>query len=285
MREDSDPSSSAELIRPVDRALLDAVIALVLEAGQLIVAELLRPEGPRGAGDKAEIDVEVEVMLRQGLTQLLACDFVGEETGVLLTDHRYCWVVDPNDGTRDFLQGHPGSAISVGLLDGCVPVLGVVYAPRTDDGPDCIAWVQGLPSLLRNGALTAPRVGAGGLEEGAQVFVSLAARARPTENAALCAPATFHPIPSIAYRLARVAAGDGIAAVSLYAVSPHDVVAGHALLRACGGGLWNEQGQALGYATPAVFNQPVRFCFGGEERACRELMKRPWQILLRDHVE
>ncbi|WP_152091426.1 inositol monophosphatase family protein [Pseudomonas aeruginosa] len=281
MRERSDPSSSVLLVRPVDRALLDAVTALVLEAGHRIVAELLRPGGPRGAGDKAEIDVEVEVMLRQGLTRLLACDFVGEETGVLLTGHRYCWVVDPNDGTRDFLQGHPGSAISVGLLDDCVPVLGVVYAPRTDRGPDCIAWSRGLSSLLRNGALTAPNASAGGLKEGGQVFVSLAARARPIENAALCAPATFHPMPSIAYRLARVAAGDGIAAVSLYAVSPHDVVAGHALLRACGGGLWNEQGQAVGYATPTAFNQPVRFCFGGTEAACRELVARPWQLALR----
>ncbi|WP_348530036.1 hypothetical protein [Pseudomonas sp. BN606] len=141
-----------------------------------------------------------------------------------------------------------------------------------------IAWHG--PRLLRNGALIAPNIATGGLAEGAQVFVSLAAGARPTQNAELCAPATFHPMPSIAYRLARVAAGDGIAAVSLYAVSTHDVVAGHALLRAGGGGLWNERGQALGYATAVTFNQPVGYCFGGGEIACQELMKRPWQIVL-----
>jgi myo-inositol-1(or 4)-monophosphatase len=258
------------------------VIALVQEAGCLIAAELVRPGGPRGAGDKAEIDGEVEIMLRQGLTKLLPCDFVGEETGVQLTGHHYCWVVDPNDGTRDFLQGHLGSAISVGLLRECVPVLGVVYAPMTERGADCIAWAEGLPQLLRNGVLIVPSVAKGGLAEGAQVFVSLAARTRPTQNAELCAPATFYPMPSIAYRFARVAAGDGVAAVSLYAVSTHDVVAGHALLRAGAGGLWNEQGQALGYATPAAFNQPVRFCFGGAESTCRELLARPWQVVLVD---
>ena len=282
MRERPTRLSPAELApQGVDRALLDAVIALVVEAGKLITAELVRPDGPRGAGDKAEIDVEIEVMLRQGLTTLLGCDFVGEETGVRLTGHRYCWVVDPNDGTRDFLQGHLGSAISVGLLADRVPVLGVVYAPVTDHGPDCIAWAQGLPSLLRNGASIAPNVMGGGLQEGGQVFVSLAARVRPTENTALCAPATFHPMPSIAYRLARVAAGDGIAAVSLYAVSPHDVVAGHALLRASGGGLWNELGQALSYTTGMEFDRPVRFCFGGQPKACRELLMRDWMMLLR----
>ncbi|WP_330114031.1 hypothetical protein SA496_14985 [Pseudomonas sp. JS3066] len=138
--------------------------------------------------------------------------------------------------------------------------------------------------LLRNGALIVPNFAQGGLAEGAQVFVSLAARARPTENAELCAPATFYPMPSIAYRLARVAVGDGIAAVSLYAVSPHDVVAGHALLRAGSGGLWNERGQALGNATPVTFNQPVGYCFGGGEIACQELMRRPWQIVLADRA-
>ncbi|WP_044871363.1 inositol monophosphatase family protein [Pseudomonas sp. LFM046] len=265
--------------------MLDAVIALVMEAGRLIAAELLRPGGPRGAGDKANIDGEVEVLLRQALGKILACDFVGEETGVLLSGHRYCWVVDPNDGTSDFLQGHLGSAISVGLLRECVPVLGVVYAPLTERGADCIAWAEGLPHLLRNGELTAPNVAAGALAVGVDVFVSLAARARPTQNTELCAPASFHPMPSIAYRLARVAAGDGVAAVSLYAVSPHDVVAGHALLRAGGGDLWNEKGQALGYATPVAFNQPVRFCFGGRETACRELIKRPWQIVFHDSQE
>jgi myo-inositol-1(or 4)-monophosphatase len=283
MRERPVPLSAGTLARQgVDCALLDAVIALVQEAGCLIAAELVRPGGPRGAGDKAEIDGEVEIMLRQGLTKLLPCDFVGEETGVQLTGHHYCWVVDPNDGTRDFLQGHLGSAISVGLLRECVPVLGVVYAPMTERGADCIAWAEGLPQLLRNGVLIVPSVAKGGLAEGAQVFVSLAARTRPTQNAELCAPATFYPMPSIAYRFARVAAGDGVAAVSLYAVSTHDVVAGHALLRAGAGGLWNEQGQALGYATPAAFNQPVRFCFGGAESTCRELLARPWQVVLVD---
>ncbi|MDH4561222.1 hypothetical protein E8F06_09475 [Pseudomonas sp. BN411] len=95
---------------------------------------------------------------------------------------------------------------------------------------------------------------------------------------------TILDLPSV-YRLARVAAGDGIAAVSLYAVSPHDVVAGHALLRAGGGGLWNEQGLELGYATPAEFNQSARHCFGGAEAACFGLMQRPWRTVLLDRHE
>lgn len=68
-------------------------------------------------------------------------------------------------------------------------------------------------------------------------------------------------MPSIAYRLARVAAGDGIAGVSLYRVSPHDVVAGHALLRAVGGDLLDQDGQPIRYdnlnkaAVPKLFRR------------------------------
>ena len=84
--------------------------------------------------------------------QLLPCDFWGDETGHVLTGHAWCWVIDPNDGTSDFLKGRKGSAISVGLLLDTLPVLGVMHAPVTPDrGAYCIAWAEGLPDLLRNG--------------------------------------------------------------------------------------------------------------------------------------
>ncbi|WP_371918097.1 inositol monophosphatase family protein [Pseudomonas sp. ACN5] len=78
--------------------------------------------------------------------------FGGEETGHVLTGHPWCWVIDPNDSTSDFLKGVKGSSISVGLLRHSIPVLGVVYAPITEDrGKDCLAWAEGMPYLLRNG--------------------------------------------------------------------------------------------------------------------------------------
>lgn len=259
--------------------IISHVIDLVVEAGALITSELQRPNGPRGSGYKADIDVEIEVMLRRGLDQILSCDFVGEETGKHLTGHRHCWVVDPNDGTSDFLHGRPGSAISVGLLDGVEPVLGVVYAPASPRGPDCIAWQEGMQSILRNGQVIAPAIKNRGLR-GSVVFVSSAAAYRRAENDLLCAPAVCEPMPSIACRLARAAAGDGIAGVSLYPVSPHDVVAGHALLRAVGGDLFDQDGKPIRYTTSAEFSEPVERCFGGEPVACRSLLVRPWSNLV-----
>ncbi len=50
--------------------LLEPVMQLAYEAGRLIESELNRPDGPRGSGFKADVDVEIEVLLRQRLKHI-----------------------------------------------------------------------------------------------------------------------------------------------------------------------------------------------------------------------
>ncbi|MBK4992372.1 inositol monophosphatase [Pseudomonas sp. S37] len=257
--------------------ILPLVITAVELAGALLAAEYMRPSGPRGFGDKAEVDVEIEDVLRTELLRVLQCDFWGEETGHVLTGDPFCWVVDPNDGTSDFLKGLKGSAVSVGLLHDNKPVLGVVHAPVTPEGAsDCIAWAAGMDHLLRNGSpvyldLTKQR-----LSESSLVMVSSAAGKKPQVNRELCAPGDFYPMPSIAYRLAKVAAGDGVCGVSLCPVSAHDVVAGHALLMGVNGVLVDEDGNPIRYQTEAEMLQLSQRCFGGAPRVCADLVARDW---------
>ncbi len=263
--------------------LLDQVVVEVTVAGELLVSEWKRPGGVRGYDDKADVDVEIEQKLRESLLRLLDCDFWGEETGHVLNGHPYCWVIDPNDGTSDFLKGLKGSSISVGLLRNSVPVLGVVYAPVTDDrGRDCIAWAEGLPHPLRNGSPVDVDLSQKELTRGSLVMVSAAAVGKPGANKELCSPGTFHAMPSIAYRLARVAAGDGVCAVSLYPVSAHDVVAGHALLRASLGDLLDQNGEVVTYS--ADMDTVSLKCFGGAPNACLILLRRDWSGLLHPRV-
>lgn len=258
--------------------LLKQVTERVKAASVLLAAEWRLPTGPRGSGDKAEVDLEIEACLRTDLLALLNCDFWGEETGHTLTGAEYCWVVDPNDGTSDFLKGNKGSAVSVGLLRRAEPVLGVVCAPVTEDrGADCIAWAEGLSTILRNGEEISGRLKDWDLEIGSKVMVSVAAATKPEVNAELCAPADFVAMPSIAYRLARVAAGDGVAAVSLVSVSAHDVVAGHALLKGAGGVLLNQEGNPVVYQAEANLAEVSQRCFGGAPSACRKLALRDWR--------
>lgn len=257
-------------------SLLPRVIALAEAMGDLLVQEWNREGGPRGAGDKAAIDDEIEAHLRRELLTLLDVDFWGEETGCYLTGNPYCWVVDPHDGTSDFLRGLPGSSVSIALLHNGIPVLGVVHAPISPDrGRDCIAWAEGLPHLLRNGQPVHVDLSTADLDKDGIVWVSFAACRKPGLNSELCQPARFIAQPSIAYRLARVAAGDGVCAVSLVPLSAHDVAAGHALLRGARGVLLNQGGMPVSYRPDAMDHMSDR-CFGGAFSACAALALRPW---------
>lgn len=242
---------------------ISQVIESVLGAGRILAAEWQRPDGPRGAGDKADVDIEIEQVLRTDLLGVLDCNFWGEETESCLTGAEYCWVVDPNDGTADFLKGNRGSAVSVGLLRNKEPVLGVVYAPVTDSrGPDCIAWEAGIPGLLRNGQQVQScwlKI----LTPSSKVLVSTASKTKPELNAELCFPAGFVPMPSIAYRLALAAAGDAIAGISLVPIGAHDVVAGQALLIGAHGVLLNQDGHLITYQSQKALSQVSTRCFGG----------------------
>lgn len=262
--------------------LMKAVIKEVLQAGELLSAEWQLPSGPRGAGDKADVDIEIEKRVRASLLRLFDCDYWGEETGSVFQGVEHCWVVDPNDGTVDFLSGLKGSAISIGLLFRGKPVLGVVYAPVTVScGPDCIAWAYGMDGIYRNGQILRHSISGAEMQKGTRVLVSTAALKSLELNALLCAPAVPVPTTSIAYRLAAVAAGDAIAGISLVPTSAHDLVAGHALLIGAGGILIDENGDSVTYEEIAGFTITSKRCFGGAASACHELVLRDWEKLFR----
>jgi ADP-ribosyl-[dinitrogen reductase] hydrolase len=258
-------------------AILPSVIGAATEAGHLVAAEFSRPGGPRFSDHvTAPLDHEVEMLLRDRLLALVPARFVGEEAGVLEAPaNGYCWVVDPHDGTRAFLEGRRGSAVSVALLRDGTPILAVVYAPTSPDhGPDLIAWAEGGP-ITRDGKVVTIDLRDRELAAGDVVFLNHGAWQRPVWHGNACAPAGFMPLPSIAYRLARIAVGDGIATMTLRPVNALDIAAGHALLMAAGGVLTAEDG------TPVTYNDlgesRPSACFGGAPKAVETLRARTWR--------
>ncbi|HEY3847775.1 MAG TPA: inositol monophosphatase family protein [Acetobacteraceae bacterium] len=262
---------------PTPCALLPDVIQAVETAGRMVAAEFCRPGGPRFSDHvTAPVDHEIELFLRDRLTGLLPARFVGEEAGVLEAPaNGFCWVVDPHDGTRAFLEGRRGSAVSVALLRGGKPVIGVVFAPLSPDrGPDLIAWASG-GKITRNGQAVAIDLRGKSLAAGDVVFLNHGAWQRPVWHGSAVAPGRFMPLPSIAYRLARAAVGDGIATLTLRPVNALDVVAGHALLLAAGGVLVAEDGVPVAY-TEQGESRPSA-CFGGAPAAVATLRARTWR--------
>ncbi len=259
-------------------SLLPDVIAAAYRAGAMLEAEFARPDGPRFSDHvTCPVDHEMEMLLRDRLVALFPARFVGEEAGVLAAEaNGYCWVVDPHDGTRAFLEGRRGSAVSVALLRDGIPVLGVVYAPLSPDrGPDMIAWAEGTPGITRNGALVPIDLRQRRLTATDVVFLNHGVWQRPVWNGLAVAPGRFMPLPSIAYRLARVAVGDGLATVTLRPVNAHDVAAGHALLLAAGGVLTAEDGAPVVYDDQGQSRPSA--CFGGAPLVVNDLRGRTWR--------
>ena len=86
--------------------LLGTAIAAAEAAGLVLSTEFARPGGPRGHGSHADVDDEIEAVLRERLLELLPARWLGEETGAREgAGGPYCWVVDPHDGTSAFLAG------------------------------------------------------------------------------------------------------------------------------------------------------------------------------------
>lgn len=77
-----------------------------------------------------DIDLRIEKRLREKLKEVLpAASFIGEESDVKDAIASYSWIVDPIDGTANFVRGIKECCISVGLIQNGRPEIGVIYAP------------------------------------------------------------------------------------------------------------------------------------------------------------
>ncbi len=258
---------------------LAAAIEAAHAAAAVLREDFHRPEGPRGAIDHAEADEPAEWAVREILLERFPCAYLGEETGSAGDrGDRHRWLVDPNDGTRSYLKGIRGSSVSIGLLRDGIPVLGVVFAfGFPDDTGDLIAWAEGTGPIRRNGKAVEFDLSGQELGKTAIVLVSRDADLNPAANLRCVSPGRFVKVRSVAYRLALVAVGEGVAQVSLSGPGAWDYGAGHALVRAAGGTLVDERGEEVRYGPGG--QSRVRRCFGGAPAVVRVLHDRPWEAV------
>jgi myo-inositol-1(or 4)-monophosphatase len=139
--------------------LRDLALATAREAGDLVAR--LRAEGVEVAGTKSsEIDIvtradqAAEALIRERLLGARPDDgMVGEEGDDLPGTSGVVWIVDPIDGTVNYLYGHPHYAVSIGVEVGGEIIAGVVVAPAL--GQEYVAVLGGGASC--NGRPVRPR--------------------------------------------------------------------------------------------------------------------------------
>jgi len=141
----------------IPTAPLDACIDLAREVGRFQMKHFRKM--PEGAGDMKAVretvsfvDVESEKMLLAGLLPLVKdSGFYGEESGKS-GSQELVWIVDPLDGTTNYLSGFDQFSISIALVKNGEAILGVIYKPVSGEVYSCIKG-QG---AYYNGRLTKP---------------------------------------------------------------------------------------------------------------------------------
>lgn len=119
--------------------IMDNIISAVKEAGEIMI-NAKRPKIMEKAGHAnfcTETDEKIQAFLIGKLSTILPeAEFLGEEDGQDVFSSKmesgYCFVIDPIDGTSNFIYEYRPSVVSVGLLKDGKPCMGIVYDPYDD---------------------------------------------------------------------------------------------------------------------------------------------------------
>jgi myo-inositol-1(or 4)-monophosphatase len=117
----------------------EQTINLVTEVGDFVRKERVNFNSKRietkGSNDfVTSVDKASEEHLISGLSQIIpGCGFIAEEGTLEYNNEDYSWIIDPIDGTTNFIHGAPPYCISVGLRKGKKLIGGIVYEITADE--------------------------------------------------------------------------------------------------------------------------------------------------------
>jgi myo-inositol-1(or 4)-monophosphatase len=151
------------------------------------------------------------------------------------------WVVDPIDGTKEFIEGVSQFAVSIAFVEDERPKAAVVFNPAKGR---LYKAAVGLGAFLNDQPI---RVTPRQTIDGARLLVS---RSEPQRKFQVFVDrCEIKPVGSIAYRLAKVAAGDGDGTLTFRSIHEWDICAGALMVEAAGGKVVDGSGKGL------LFNQ------------------------------
>jgi 3'(2'), 5'-bisphosphate nucleotidase len=252
-------------------ALLEPVTDIAIRAGKAILeiyesdfaVELKDDRSPLTKADRAAHAIIVE-----GLAELPErLPVLSEESAASdIEDRRHWerfWLVDPLDGTKEFIKRNGEFTVNIALIDGHEPVLGVVHAPVlgtvysgvVGSGAFKQADGQRLPIVVRRPAAAPLRV------------VGSRSHASPELGAFLDAlgPHELKPMGS-SLKICLVAEGEADLYPRLGPTSEWDTAAAHAVLISAGGSMMDLEGQPLAYNARDSMLNPHFLALGDDIR-------------------
>src|SRR4051794_629818 len=200
-----------------------------IEAARAVFAEFtpgaVEAEFKAGHDPVTEVDRAVDTALRKNLLRE-GEGWLSEESvdDISRLEKKSVWVVDPLDGTREFVQGIPEFCVSIAMVERGRPVAAGICNPATDEtfvaAIDCGLTYNGKPA----------RVSQRSELQGAVVLASRSETKRGEWEQFQNAPFKIRPMGSVAYKLARVAAGLEDITFTLTPKNEWDVAGGAALI-------------------------------------------------------
>lgn len=222
--------------------MLDRVAEIAAEAGRIAAGRCgtAYKSWEKAPGHPVcDVDLELDAFLRERLAVVDAeAGWLSEETldDTDRIERRRLWVVDPIDGTRDFLRNRPGWCVSIALVEDRVPVLGALAAPVRGE-----LWTAARGGGSRRNGVplrVSPRAELAGARVPAdqlpRVDRDLVAVAKPN---------------SIALRIAMVAAGEADLVATLRWGFEWDIAAASLIAEEAGATVSGALGQPLAFNT------------------------------------
>ncbi|MBM3506839.1 MAG: 3'(2'),5'-bisphosphate nucleotidase CysQ [Alphaproteobacteria bacterium] len=241
-------------------ALAAAIRDIALAAGEKITAFYRTQFEVRSKADRSpvtEADEAAEQFIAAELGKLSPRLPVVAEESVAMGNipevgTKPFWLVDPLDGTKEFISRNGEFTVNIGLVEDGKPTLGVVYAPAVGR----LFWSAGAGRAFaeRDGGAATPISARRPAADGVVVVASRSHR-DPEEDSYL-ATLRVKSLTSAgsSLKFCLVAAGEADLYPRFGTTNEWDTAAGHAVLAAAGGTVVTRDGAVLGYAKPRFKN-------------------------------
>ena len=258
-------------------ALIDEVRAIAERAGEAILKVYRSDFAVEHKDDRSPLtaaDLAAHRCIVDGLRQLTPeLPILSEESAVTAWDERRqwtrYWLVDPLDGTREFVKRNDEFTVNIALIEGDRSVLGVVQTPVTgeiawawQDGGAWIAHAKGKPRRCRTRSRADPLIVAGSRSHGNPQLVEMLERVGAHE---------IIPLGS-SLKFLRIAAAEADLYIRLGPTSEWDTAAAQCVLEEAGGAVIDFEGRPLRYNSKDSLLNPEFIACGDRGTAWATLL-------------
>ncbi|MGA2695629.1 MAG: 3'(2'),5'-bisphosphate nucleotidase CysQ [Terriglobales bacterium] len=259
-------STNSEILQRIHSALESARSVLRHFTAGAIETEYKVGHDPVTEADRSVDAVLRKELLRQGegwLSEESVDDFSR-------LDQSHVWVVDPLDGTREFVQGIPEFCVSIAMVENGKPIAGGICNPATNElimgSRETGVTYNGQPAHPTNRSTL----------DGALILASRSELKRGEWTQFQNSTSIVKATGSVAYKLGLVAAGRADITFTLTPKNEWDVAAGALLVEAAGGFVSTLDGQ------PLTCNHRNPLLTG--LIACGPNLREPLLTMLREHL-